>query len=118
MPRTLLPMIALPFVLAGCLQSPAAFDRGPAVRPAPMAQPAPEAPGARPSAGAAENACVAAGQQQGLGVQGVVGTREVAGSDGQPTSRDVMLRVARGQQLYEVRCSYNYASAQARIMSL
>jgi len=48
----------------------------------------------------------------------VVGTREVSGSDGLARSRDVMLRVARGQQVYEVRCSYNYVSNEARIMSL
>lgn len=118
MTRLILPLIAAPLLLAGCLQTPAAFDRAPrGVAPQP-ALPAPEAPGARPSASAAESACVAAGQQQGLNVQGVVGTREVSGSDGQPASRDVMLRVARGQQLYELRCSYHYASAQARIMTL
>lgn len=58
------------------------------------------------------------GQGQGLAVQSVVGTREVRGDDGAARSRDVMLQVARGQQVYEVRCSYSYDSGQARIMSL
>jgi hypothetical protein len=74
-------------------------------------------PGAVP-ASAAESSCTQQGQAQGLAVQGVVGTREVTGADGVARSRDVMLRVARGQQVYEVRCSYSYASGQARIMSL
>ena len=72
----------------------------------------------RPPASQAEAACMQQGREQGLAVREVVGTREVQGSDGQAVSRDVMLRVARGQQVYDVRCSYHYASAAARIMSL
>lgn len=109
-------------VLAGCFQVPAMRGAAPvrSVAP-PVASPAPVMPEATPGAvpaSAAESACTQQGQSQGLAVQGVVGTREVSGTDGVASSRDVMLRVARGQQVYEVRCSYSYASGQARIMSL
>ncbi|PTX04011.1 hypothetical protein [Pararhodobacter aggregans] len=67
---------------------------------------------AGPSASQAEGACMSAGREAGFDVQGVVGTRE------QGTSRDVMLRVQRGGQTVEVRCSYAYDSGQARIMTL
>ena len=74
--------------------------------------------GIRRSASAAEAACVAQGEMQGMNVQSVVGTRENTTPAGQPTSRDVMLRVARGQQVFDVRCRYDYASSEARIMTL
>lgn len=116
--------IAGMIILAGCAQLP--VPRGPATTarvpaPPPMASVQPAAPtatGAAAPASQAEAACLSQGRAQGLAVQGVVGTREVAGPDGSPRARDVMLRVARGQQIYEVRCSYTYASAEARIMSL
>ena len=110
-------------VLAGCADFPD-------LRPAPGTQaaaprqmaPPPAGPvgdiGIRRSASAAEAACVAQGEMQGMNVQSVVGTREVSGSDGQPASRDVMLRVQRGQQIFDVRCRYDYAGAAARIMTL
>lgn len=71
-----------------------------------------------PSADQAESACVQAGTSAGFEVQGVVGTREVADAAGAPVSRDVMLSVRRGGQALEVRCSYTYASASARMMTL
>jgi len=78
--------------------------------------PAPFAPqddiGIRRSASAAEAACVAQGQNQGMNVQTVVGTREAEGA------RDVMLRVARGQQVFDVRCRYDNTTGDARIMTL
>lgn len=70
------------------------------------------------SAGAAEAACMEAGRERGFTVEGIVGSSDVAGDDGQPVSRDVMLRVARGAQVFDLRCSYHYASAQARVMAL
>ena len=108
--------------IAGCAQMPD-FRDGARTQATPprTVQPAPGAPvtdaGAVP-ASAAEAACMEQGRGQGLAVQGVVGTREVSGADGLARSRDVMLRVARGQQVYEVRCSYSYVSNEARIMSL
>lgn len=119
--RTAAVLVSMLFI-AGCAQLP--DMRGPAPQrgaPPPAAQPVPVVPEATPGAvpaSAAESSCMQQGQSQGLAVQGVVGTREVSGSDGVARSRDVMLRVARGQQVYEVRCSYSYASGQARIMSL
>ena len=114
--------------LAGCAGFPdmmGAPTPSPAPAPAPMIAPSiapsPEPAediGIRRSASAAEAACVAQGETQGMNVQSVVGTREVAGSDGRPVSRDVLLRVARGEQVFDVRCSYNYASSEARIMTL
>jgi len=75
-------------------------------------------PGARPSPAQAETACMAAGRERGFVVQGVVGSSDVAGADGLPVSRDVMLRVARGAQVFDLRCNYHYGGAQARIMVL
>ena len=112
------------FVVAGCSQLPVRFDLGPARPSAPPATTIGAEPVVRSGAegavpaGQAEAACMAQVQQQGLAVQGVVGTREVTRADGAPSARDVMLRVARGQQVYEVRCNYSYAGAEARIMSL
>lgn len=120
--RTVSALVSV-FVIAGCGALPDMRGSAPmrGAPPPPAAQTAPaisEAmPGAVP-ASAAESACTQQGQTQGLAVQGVVGTREVDGDDGVARSRDVMLRVARGEQVYEVRCSYSYASGQARIMSL
>ncbi len=71
-----------------------------------------------PLASAAENACTEAGRAAGFDVRGVVGTREVTGTGGLPESRDVMLRVQRGGQSLDVRCSYAYAGGAARIMTL
>jgi hypothetical protein len=110
--------------LAGCAGFPdmmGAPAPSPAPAPAPMIAPMPEPAediGIRRSASAAEAACVAQGETQGMNVQSVVGTREVAGGDGRPVSRDVLLRVARGEQVFDVRCSYDYASSEARIMTL
>lgn len=118
MHRFPLAVMALPLVLAGCFQMPASYGAAPVRNAPPPVTVIDPAPGVAPSASVAENACVSAGQAQGLAVQGVVGTRETMGTDGMAQSRDVMLRVARGQQVYDVRCAYSYASAQARIMSL
>ena len=71
-----------------------------------------------PAASTAETACLAAGREAGFDVRGVVGTREVIGANGLPESRDVMLRVDRAGQSLEVRCSFAYQDAQARIMTL
>lgn len=65
----------------------------------------------------AESACLGAAQERGLSVQSVVGSRAVEGSDGD-SGRDVMLRVSRSGQEYEVRCNYAGATGTARIMSL
>ncbi|MGY6534090.1 MAG: hypothetical protein ACXIVG_01960 [Pararhodobacter sp.] len=118
-------------MLAGCQAPdlrglmPGARPAAPAPAPAPQTiapdvfdPDAPAAGGPAPAANVAEAACMQQGRDQGLAVREVVGTREVRGSDGVATSRDVMLRVARGQQVYDVRCSYNYGTEQARIMSL
>lgn len=66
----------------------------------------------------AEAACSEMARAQGLGVQSVVGSREVTGPDGVTQARDVLLRVTRGEQVYDVRCNYSYSADSARIMSL
>lgn len=107
-------------VLAGCLNIPdyrgGGFGgSGRSVAPRPSA---PASSPVTPQASAAESACTQAGRSAGFDVQGVVGTREVVGSGGLPQSRDVMLRVARGGQTIEVRCSYAYVDGSANIMTL
>jgi hypothetical protein len=123
MPRTTLILTAAALGLAACANVPDLRLRRtappPATTPEPMPLPPVDIePGAVPSASAAEAACMAAGRERGFQVQGVVGSADVAGSDGQPASRDVMLRVARGAQIFDLRCNFHYASAQARVMAL
>lgn len=86
--------------------------------PAAVAAPATPGAGPAPSASLAEQQCLAAGASAGFDVQGVVGTRELTGADGMPVSRDVMLRVRRGSQTLDLRCSYAYDTGLARIMTL
>lgn len=110
--------VALAFALSACgagIQMP---RMGGMAMPRAAAPVAPLGPEAAVTAGRAEAACTEVAQAQGLGVQSIVGTREVTGADGVAVSRDVMLRVARGQQVYDVRCSYSYGGDAARIMSL
>lgn len=128
MPRLPLILTAAALGLAACGDLPdlrPGTRPGPAVTTGPVIDPAPiqlgpdgQAPGNGRSAAAAEAACVAAGQERGFTVQGVVGSSDVAGGDGLPASRDVMLRVARGAQIFDLRCNFHYASAQARVMAL
>ena len=123
MPRMTLILTAAALVLGACASAPDLRLRRvappPATTPEPMPLPPAEIePGTTPSAGAAEAACMAAGRERGFEVQRVVGSADVAGSDGQPASRDVMLRVARGAQVFDLRCNFHYASAQARVMAL
>jgi hypothetical protein len=94
---------------------PAGFGATP---PAAPAAPAPVGPVAGFGGGAAESACVAAGRERGFDVQSVVGSVDVPGADGRPVSRDVMLRVLRGGQQFDVRCSFVYADGIARVMAL
>lgn len=131
-------LLLLPLMLGACavpdLRGPmpmaaprAAAPRATAPPAAPLGLPVgPLAPGGGPglapvatvTPGAAEAACVAAGAERGFQVRGVVGSSDVAGPGGAPVSRDVMLRVARGGQVFEVRCSYVYADGLARVMAL
>jgi hypothetical protein len=129
MPRlALILILTLALLPAACGTIPDFRAGSPAPRSAGPAAPSPATPspplemtplpGAGVSAGAAEAACTAAGVERGFQVQGIVGSTDVAGTDGQPASRDVMMRVARGTQVFDLRCSYHYASAQARVMAL
>ncbi|HPD91768.1 MAG: hypothetical protein H6900_14785 [Rhodobacter sp.] len=78
----------------------------------------PAAGPAAPSTSLAESACMAAGRDAGFDVRGVTGTREVVNDAGIAVSRDVMLNVSRGGQSLDVRCSFAYDTASARIMTL
>ncbi|MCC5986382.1 MAG: hypothetical protein JJT95_01790 [Pararhodobacter sp.] len=116
-------LAALTLALGGC-QLPMPGDWRPGASEGRAPAPAAALPRAEPSGGAvpttgeAEAACVAQGRSQGLEVQSVVGSRVQRGEDDVPLARDVMLRVARGGQVYDLRCNYQYASSEARIMSL
>jgi len=123
MPKATLLLTAAALGLVACGSLPDLRPRraAPAPAAAAVALPAPAViapdPAASPAA-AAEAACLAAGRERGFEVRGVAGSADVAGTDGQPVSRDVMLQVARGAQVFELRCSYHYGSAMARVMAL
>ena len=109
------PVIAACLV-AGCTLTPVGMAPS-ASRPAP-AGPITDAPAPSAMAQAApgaEQACINAGTERGLEVLGVVGTRAGPSADGEPT-RDVMLRVQRGDSVIEVRCNYSTTAQMARIM--
>lgn len=105
-------------VVAGCGPMPD-LRRGfsPTAAPAPRSAPVAPMAGA-PAAGMAEQACSDEARARDLSVRAVVGSREVEGEGGAVTSRDVMLRVERRGQVYDVRCRFLYESGEARIMSL
>jgi hypothetical protein len=106
--------------LAGCNSLPDMRQPGWLDRPLfERRDPAPQMP-ADPARepGTAETACSEAGRSAGFEVRGVVGSSEVTDDTGLAMSRDVMLRVTRGGQTVDVRCSYVYATAEARIMTL
>lgn len=115
-------------VLAGCDEprvisggfAPASPAQGGWAQPSMVTEPAASSsePVELAIASRAEAACVEAGRSQGLTVHQVVGTRPATDGAGQPTGRDVMLRVSRAGQMYEVRCNYASATDSARIMSL
>ena len=120
---TILVALSASVVLVGCNNIPDYRQGGfsnPFVNPFATDRPAPLEPSAPlvPEASAAEAACLEAGRAAGFDVQGVVGTQEVLGSGGLPQSRDVMLRIDRGGQSVEVRCSYAYVDGSAQIMTL
>lgn len=113
--------LAAGFGLSACLGPVGPGVPASAPRAAPGGQAAslpPPSPADVPTASRAERACVEQGAAQGLSVQRVVGTRATTDASGQTTGRDVMLRVSRQGQVYEVRCNYAAATDTARIMSL
>lgn len=120
-------VLAAPLALAACADIPDLRDLRDLrpgsvfnIRPAaPLAStPRPPASAGSPSASRAEAACLEAGSTAGFDVRGVVGTEEVVDAAGAGVSRNVMLRVQRGGRSLDVRCSYEYASDSARIMTL
>ena len=118
-----LPLAVMTLLLTGCalpdLGGLGPTPRAPAPAPGAVAPDTPAPTDAdSPPASTAEAACTRQGRDQGLNVREVVGTREVTDSEGRPVARDVMLRVARGEQVFDIRCNYRYAEARARIMSL
>ncbi|WP_127110602.1 hypothetical protein [Pararhodobacter zhoushanensis] len=105
--------------LAGCGEMPDMRGRMPHLGGGGMSEPISAGPTTMaPASSNAEQACMAAGSNAGFNVQGVVGTHEVTGADGMAVSRDVMLDVDRSGQSLQVRCSYAYDTASARIMTL
>lgn len=117
-PSPILPLVLAALMLAACDMPDFRARSSAPPPPAPLA-PAPVEPGLNPGQpSAAEAACLAAGRERGFEVQGVVGSSEVMGADGRPASRDVLMRVARGQQIFDLRCNYDYGGAMARVMAL
>ena len=105
--------------LAGCGEMPDMRGRMPFMGGGGVSGPISAGPtDMAPASSNAEQACMAAGSDAGFTVQGVVGTHEVTGADGMAVSRDVMLNVTRSGQSLQVRCSYAYDTASARIMTL
>jgi hypothetical protein len=66
----------------------------------------------------AEDLCRAAATDGGFSVNAIADNREVFGSDGMATGREVMLNVTRSGQSRTVRCAYSVASGEARLMVL
>jgi hypothetical protein len=104
-------LILVPFLALGACTMAVA---PPATGPGPVAPP----PTADPAAQRAVAACRAAAEAQSIAVRGVEGSEEVRGTGGFATGQNVFLAVNRSGAAYTLRCSYNYATAEARIMSL
>ncbi|GAB4261226.1 MAG: hypothetical protein Kow0013_05520 [Pararhodobacter sp.] len=122
-PPVILGALAACLAVSGCFDIPDLRGRPPYSGPSRPASTVPAPVGDPlgppvPAASEAERACLAAGQEAGFDVRGVVGTHEVTDASGLAVSRDVMLRVQRGGQELQVRCSYAYAAGAARIMTL
>ena len=81
-------------------------------------EPAPRTPAVDASAQQAIAACLARAETQGLNVSGVDRSDEIRTVDGVALGQNVFLDVGSGGQSFTVRCSYTYASAEARIMTL
>jgi hypothetical protein len=107
------PMIGLAAValLSGCL----------AFAPGPMAPPPSATVGVAPPpppASGSVAACRSAAEAQALAVRGVASVQPVPGPGGGVASENVMLDVSRGAQAFTVRCAYQVATGEARIMTL
>lgn len=70
------------------------------------------------AAGAGAQACSTRATEEGFAVQSVADTREVADGAGMPVALDVVLRVSRAGQGFDLRCSYDLATGQPRLMTL
>ncbi len=81
-------------------------------------EPAPADPGVDLPAQRAIAACLSRAEAQGLEVRGVANSSEVVGPGGAAVGQNVFVDVGRGGQAFTVRCSYTYASSEARIMTL
>ncbi len=82
-------------------------------------QPAPSAPsGVDAGSQRAIAACLNRAEAQGFTVTGVSSATDMVGRDGRPSGQNVFVDVGRGGQSLTVRCSYSYATSEARIMTL
>lgn len=93
------------------------------VAPPPTSRPAPGASGAAAppldaTAERAVSACRAEAAAQGLAVRGVERAEEVRDTAGVALGQNVFLAVSRSGAPFSLRCSYSYASAEARIRLL
>ena len=108
----ILSLPALAALLAGCTLA----AEPPAGRPATAAPAAAQVPDA--AAGRAVAACRDAATAQQIAVRGVERAEEVRGGAGFAVGQNVFLAVSRGGADFVLRCSYTYATAEARIMTL
>lgn len=81
-------------------------------------RPGPAAPPVDAVAQRAIAACLARAEAQGLAVAGVGRAEEVVDGAGTAIGQNVFLEVGSGGSRHTVRCSYGYAGAEARIMTL
>ena len=102
------PALLLPALLAGCMQG--------AMPPLLDPTPAPAAPQMDGEAQRAVAACLDRAETQGLNVAGVDRTTEVVTVDGRAMGQNVFLDIGGGGPT--VRCNYDYAAGEARIMTL
>lgn len=71
--------------------------------------------GDRPSRAVMRDACTQAAQDQGVAVLSVGQFDTVTGSGGMRIGTTTMMRVSRGNETFDVRCSYSFGDEIARI---
>lgn len=69
----------------------------------------------RPSRAVMRDACAQAAQDQGVAVVSIGQFVTVTGSGGRDIGTSTMMRVSRGGEVFDVRCSYSFGDEIARI---
>ena len=84
----------------------------------PILDPAPADPGLDAPAQRAVAACLSQAETQGFEVRGVADATEVVDGADNAVGQNVFVDIGRAGQAATVRCSYTYATSQARVMTL